>query len=216
MPYLHDIFISYKRETLWTPWTRDHLKRLLTAYLQQELGDAPDIFVDENITVGADWVNQLAMSLAHSKVMIAVFSGDYFGSDWCLHELDLMLGRSLTHMGSSPNGLGLVIPIVVHDGDRIPTQVCRIQPVDLKKYRVACLNETTPLYQDFSIAIGNLAPVVKAAIDLAPSHQDNWFTECSSRFNQVYQAQRDRRRIEPTNFVAKRPTPPLAPPRMIA
>jgi hypothetical protein len=34
MTYQHDVFISYKREANWTPWTRDHFKNLLQSYLQ--------------------------------------------------------------------------------------------------------------------------------------------------------------------------------------
>jgi hypothetical protein len=44
--------------------------------------------------------------------MIALLSKDYFSSDWCVHELDLMMERA--------QGADLIIPIVVHDGDAIP------------------------------------------------------------------------------------------------
>ena len=101
MSYLHDVFISYKREALWTPWTRDHFKTLVQAYLQRELGRSPEIFVDENLDVGEDWVDGLAANLAKSRVLVPIFSGDYFGSDWCLNELDLMLGRSLKYAKSN-------------------------------------------------------------------------------------------------------------------
>ena len=95
MDYQHHIFISYKRERHWTPWVRDHFKELLSSYLHQDLAvERPDIFVDERIDVGADWVDELAEHLATSAVMVAIFSADYFASDWCIHELDLMLGRS--------------------------------------------------------------------------------------------------------------------------
>lgn len=53
MSYAHDVFISYKREARWTAWTRDHFRKLLASYLQQDLGREPEIFVDERIVVGA-------------------------------------------------------------------------------------------------------------------------------------------------------------------
>ena len=112
MIYRHDVFISYRRQLLWTPWTRDHFKVLLTAYLQQELGAPPDVFVDERIEVGADWVDELGTHLACSKAMVAILSRDYFGSPWCLHELDLMLERSL---GAQP----LIVPVIVQDCDNL-------------------------------------------------------------------------------------------------
>lgn len=215
MPYLHDVFISYKRETLWTPWARDHFKRLLNSYLQQELGQEPDIFVDENIKVGADWVNGLATNLAMSKVMVAVFSRDYFGSAWCIHELDLMLGRSLAVQNPRHSDSCLIVPVVVHDGDLIPDKVCRIQPADFKKFRIACVNENTPLYQDFSVAMSVLAPAVKTAIDSAPEYDEKWEVLCKKRFNEIYNSKCNNGVVEPTYFVAKRPPQLLKPPRMI-
>jgi hypothetical protein len=47
-----------------------------------------------------DWVNSLADNLAKSKVVVAVFSGDYFSSPWCIHELDLILERSKACSGA--------------------------------------------------------------------------------------------------------------------
>src|SRR3954454_22733083 len=135
----HDVFISYKREELWTPWVRDHLKSLLRCYLQQDLGRTPDIFADERIEIGADWVKELGAHLASSRVVVAVFSGDYFWSDWCIHELDLTLERC---NAACPNGSPrLIIPTVVHDGELIPPAIKRIQAVDIKKYRIACINK---------------------------------------------------------------------------
>lgn len=119
MSYQNHIFVSYKREELWTPWTRDRLKQLLISYLQPELGgERPEIFVDEFIDIGADYVDTLAEQLATSMALVAIFSGDYFASDWCLHELDLMLDR----IGGRP---GLIFPVVVHDCDSLPAPIDR-------------------------------------------------------------------------------------------
>ena len=118
MSYQHDVFISYRREVQWTSWTRDYLKRELHSYLQQDLGREADIFVDERIVVGADWVDELGEHLARSRLLVAVLSRDYFDSIWCLHELDLMLDRSADHVG-------LFAPVVVHDCDALPDPIGR-------------------------------------------------------------------------------------------
>jgi hypothetical protein len=61
MSYQNDIFISYRREkNAWTPWARDIFKPPLEACLQRELGDPPNIFLDDQIPAGAHFVNHLA------------------------------------------------------------------------------------------------------------------------------------------------------------
>jgi len=156
LPYQHDIFVSYRRQIAWTPWTRDHLKRFLESYLQQELGIPPDIFVDERIIVAADWVNALASHLAQSRIVVAVLSRDYFQSRWCLHELDLILDRN----GGRP---GLFIPLVVHDCENLPDPIARAQPVDFKDFRITDMNRAGQTYEDFSTAVKRLAPMIAEA-----------------------------------------------------
>lgn len=210
MAYEHDIFVSYRREVQWTPWVRDHLKVLLQSYLQQELGSSPDIFVDERIDVGADWVDELGEHLAKSKVVLAVFSRDYFDSCWCVHELDLILARiqSTTLAGSKPR---LIIPTIVHDGELIPVEVKKIQPCDLKKYRIACINKNTADYHEFSVAIGGLAPKIKSAILTAPAFETKWIDECKQRFNEVFVNQD----LGTAQFDWKRPKALLVPPKLV-
>ena len=210
MAYQHDVFISYRRQELWTPWARDHFKKLLEAYLHQELAiKKPDIFIDERIDVGADWVDELGLHLATSKALVVIFSADYFGSDWCLHELDLMLERCKTC------DCKLIIPVIVHDGDLIPVEATRIQAKDFSKYRITHIIETTPMYQEFSQAMKQLAPDVHKAIQAAPDFNDAWVNQCKQRFNDVFQAINNDDKLEPTQFIAKRPASPTTPPRLI-
>jgi hypothetical protein len=56
-----------------------YIKGLLQTYLHDDLGHKPEIFLDERIEVGADWVDELGENLAKSKVVVALFSGSYFG-----------------------------------------------------------------------------------------------------------------------------------------
>lgn len=214
MPYQHDVFISYKRQETWTPWVRDHFKKLLMAYLQQDLGQEPDIFVDERLIVGADWVEGLGTHLAASKVVVAIFSADYFGSDWCLHELDLMLARSMAASIGKPSSVNLIIPVVVHDGDLIPDEVKRILPVDMRKFRIACINDATSDYHEFSKAMGILAPQVAALIQTAPPFEQQWVDAGVKRFNRVFAAANKGKKLNPKNFTVKRQTPPLASPKL--
>lgn len=215
MSYRHDVFISYRRHPEWTRWTRDHFKALLSTYLQPELGVEPDIFVDERIQVGIDWVDELAEHLATSKIMVAIFSGDYFGSDWCLHELDLMLERSTQAAQGKPKHSPLIVPVVVHDGNLIPQEAKRIQPMDLAKYRIAHINRDTTDYHEFSKAIGKLAPDVALQIKSAPPFDSVWESLCRKRFNEIFEAHNKGQKLDPRQFFANRPQPPTAAPKLV-
>jgi TIR domain len=160
MPYQYDVFISYRRDVAWTPWTREHFKGLLQSYLLDDLNHTPEIFLDERIEVGADWVDELGGNLAQSKVVVALFSGSYFDSDWCVHELDLIVERARRFKHDFLPESRLIIPVVGQDGEQIPDPVARIQRADISKFRVAWLNKNAPDYYEFSKAIKELSPPV--------------------------------------------------------
>ena len=177
------MFISYRRQKEWTRWTREHFCNILDAYLTQELSASPAIFADDQIEPGADWPDRLGEGLGRSRILLPIFSRDYFASDWCLHELDLMHGRLMQYPNSR-----LIVPVVVHDGDLIPEEIARIQAPNLSRYRNTDLQRNTPLYEQFSEAVKQIAPSIAAAIQSAPAFQDVWVDDCRSRFNAVYKA----------------------------
>lgn len=213
MSYINDVFISYKRDVAWTPWTREHFKGLLQAYLLDDLGRKPEIFLDERIEVGADWVDALGENLAKSKVVVVLFSGSYFGSDWCVHELDLIVERARQLKGVSPEAR-LIIPVIGHDGDQIPDPVDRIKPADIRKYRVASINKNAPDYYEFDKAIKDLSPAIARAVEIAPAFDDSWIACCKKRFGEVYEASAKGTRLTPTQFTLKKAPPPTAPPQI--
>ena len=63
--------------------------------------------------------------------MVALLSKDYFSSDWCVHELDLMMERA--------SNQDLIIPIVVHDGEVIPDAVRQLQYADFREFAIPVL-----------------------------------------------------------------------------
>jgi len=209
MSYRYDIFVSYRRHPAWTPWTREHIHDLLDTYLTQDLGSRPAIFIDERIEPGADWPNRLGESLAQARVLLPVFSGDYFSSDWCLHELDLMHGRLLHSPGTT-----LIVPVVGHDGDLIPIEIARLQPVDFKEFRNPDLQRRTPRYERFADAVGQLTPHLAQAIRTAPPFDPAWVTECCERFDRVYNAHCGGPDV-PVETLTLKPVPvPVTPPRV--
>lgn len=160
-------------------------------------------------------MDALAEHLATSKIMVAIFSGDYFGSDWCLHELDLMLERSTQAALGKTKHMPLIVPVVVHDGDLIPQEAKRIQPMDLAKYRIAHINRDTIDYHEFSKAMGKLAPDVAAQIRSAPPFDSEWENQCRKRFNEVFEASNNGIKLDPRQFTANRPQPPTVAPKLV-
>jgi hypothetical protein len=207
MPYQNDIFISYRREKYaWTPWARDTFKIALESWLQRELGKPANIFIDEQVPIGTDYVEHLAETLARSKVMVALLSKDYFSSEWCVHELDLMIERA--------KGNDLIIPIVVHDGEVIPDVVARLQYADFKKFANPALSDAGRLYAEFWTAMGQLAPRIGNAIENVPDFEGLWLNRFKKRFSEVYDASLAGRVIPPKQFVLKPLLRPRTPPRL--
>jgi hypothetical protein len=90
MPYQNDVFISYRREeNAWTPWARDTFKKALGSWLQRELAKPANIFIDEQVPVGADYVEHLATMLAQSK-------------EWATHRSDLAVNAACVPRTTAP------------------------------------------------------------------------------------------------------------------
>lgn len=208
--YLHDVFISYRRHREWTPWTREYFRDLLDAYLTQELGRSPAIFIDDRIEPGVDWPLRLGVALGRARILLAVFSRDYFGSEWCLHELDLMHDRLRRFPGTR-----LIIPVIGHDGDLIPIEIGRLQSFDLSAFRNTDLQRRTPRFEQFSDSVRNLAPHVADAIGSAPPFDPAWLNECQTRFDRVYQAHCGGSGVAVETLTLKPMPYPAVPPRVI-
>lgn len=207
MSYEYDIFISYRREkNAWTPWARDIFKRALESCLQRELGDPAEVFIDDQTPIGANYVDHLAKALGKSKVMVALLSKDYFSSDWCVHELDLMMERA--------SGRNLIIPIVVHDGEIIPDAIGQLQYADFKEFAIPGLHDAGPLHARFWAAMVAVAPRISNAIENSPPFDDKWIPCIRQRLLQVYNASAAGSRLPPSQFLLKPSLPPKTPPRL--
>jgi TIR domain len=203
MTYKHDVFISYRRDqSTWTSWIDKIFKHDLEACLQQDFSDV-QVFLDKKIPVGENYVQSLAKTLAASKVMIAILSRAYFQSDWCVHELDLMMVRG-----------GVVFPVIIHDGNFIPDDVTKLQNVDFTIYANPALSGNTPLYAEFWKELKAVAQHIANAIDTAPAFEARWESDFQKRLNEVFTAHTRKRRIPPTKFKLKRDSWQRKPPRL--
>ncbi len=125
-----------------------------------------------------------------------------------------MLERSTQAAQGEPKYTPLIVPIVVHDGESIPQQVKRIQPIDLAKFRIAHINRDTTDYHEFSKAMAKLAPDVAALIKLAPLFDPNWEPRYRERFKEVFEKANNGMTLDPQQFTADRPKPPMTPPKL--
>lgn len=134
--YIYHAFISYSRSGVAAEWLHNHFLPVLIDCLTNELPEQPELFVDAQIDVGADWPLNLVDALHHSCYMIALWTPPYFRSTWCVAEWNTMRQRE-RHLGlhTSANTAGLIYPIVLGDGDSFPLDARRTQQQrDLKQY----------------------------------------------------------------------------------
>jgi hypothetical protein len=133
MAYRYDIFISYKRHPETLGWIKTHFEPLLSNSAEMALGYNPAIFVHEvnqQIPAGAIWPQFLGEELGASKVLVALWTGTFFNSAWCMKEMSHMLSRE----GERGPGrkYALVIPAIIHDGEELPQSLTFIQSMDIK------------------------------------------------------------------------------------
>jgi len=183
---------------------------MLEAHLFNDLGRNVDIFIDQRLVVGRDWVDELAIELARSKIVVALFSRPYFDSDWCVHELDLMIERA-------GGKVGLFFPIVVHDCDSLPSPLSRSAWAEMKcHYRVSMIRDT-PAYGAFDDAIRELSPSVASMIQNVERNapfQQQWEDVAKQRFNEVFSKQENDSQLRPRHINPKPSNPFPAPPRL--
>ncbi|MEJ2419771.1 MAG: toll/interleukin-1 receptor domain-containing protein, partial [Exilibacterium sp.] len=178
MSYKHDIFISYKRHPETLKWIEAHLLPLLDLHVGLELGRDPNIYVHEikgQIKAGTVWPVELGEELGASRTLIALWSKPYLSSTWCVEEFSLMLSREkAVGARTLANKYGLVVPIVVHDGENIPSDLGAVQMLDIKAYYNPRMRRDSEKAEALSDVIGTHAQGLAGAIENAPPWQANW------------------------------------------
>ncbi len=180
MPYEFDVFISYKRdagsETL--GWIERHFVPLLSLHVGQELGgDGLKIFVDKQVEVGASWPEEIGRKLGRSKILIALWSKNYFDSKWCTLELALMLARE-----KSTRVQGLIVPAVIHDGKEFPAPVANIQKFEIQNCFNTRMTKDSKRAEELEDALKQHAPAIAAAIEKAPRYRRDWADTAADAF----------------------------------
>ncbi|MBC6417354.1 MAG: toll/interleukin-1 receptor domain-containing protein [Prochloron sp. SP5CPC1] len=102
MTYKYDLFLSYRNYGRWRDWIESHFLPNLKQYLGEDLGHSmvdpqtsqPKIFYDKNnLSGGQRWPKELKRAVLSSRVLVPLFSRQYFGSPSCRKELAYMLAK---------------------------------------------------------------------------------------------------------------------------
>ena len=159
-----------------------HFFPIFSHWLNDELGEAK-IFVDQRMETGMKWPVKLVRSLATSRVIVPLFSQNYFTSDWCTAELGHMLAREAAcGVGTPDVPLGLIVPAIISDSTNLPREVAEIQAVDLHAYSDPFIAESGITRELLSASVRAWIPDVVNAIEAAPEHDPSWYRLSASAF----------------------------------
>lgn len=177
--YLHDVFISYTRSDVITPWVIKYLYPQLKSYMDQNLGgQRAKIYMDQlNIEGGERWPQALRDALLTSKCLVPVLSGEYFSRPWCLSEWKNFVDREKM-LGLDITSESLIIPVVWNDGEWFLEEVEQYQlKFDFKNCRSSSpYFEKSDKYFVFEEKIESLAEAVARKVREAPEFNHRWPT----------------------------------------
>jgi TIR domain len=187
--YKYDVYISYRRANAWPKFVDSIFMPMFRHWLQSEIGHPPSIFVDvDDIETGEPWPYRLAASLSLSKVMVCLWSTEYFASRWCQAELGQMLARrELTKTDSGP--LPLILAAVIHGGENISPHLSNVGRINIQEYANPWLAPGSPRSEALSQRIREFAAEVSQALQKAPAFDPAWRDIEGARFVELFSRQ---------------------------
>lgn len=171
MEYEYHVFLSYRRYGRWPEWTKKIFVPIFTHWLGEELGENVEIFFDEDMETGVTWPPRLVQALARSRILVPLFSRQYFNSSWCRLEFSYMLARE-KYLGlrTAEQPSGLIIPAIIHDGNDLPRVARWIQAARLEEYSNAFMLLESENATALSALIKRWVPDIVRAIRRAPPY----------------------------------------------
>jgi len=169
MPYVYDVFLSYKRGTVISRWLTEHFLPLFRDRLGEEVADKCNrdlegIFLDDDdVPVGTKISERVRLGITTSRCVVALWSPRYFRSDYCNIEW-----RSFEQRGDQYNK-DLVVPAIVSQGANLPDAARDRKWVDLSTYTIIGAGfAATERYVEFQDVVRGFAKAVAAVIASAP------------------------------------------------
>ena len=118
MSYEFDIFVSYRRTDTIGKWVKNHLVPKLQSRLNEVSPSDIRIFCDFNMADGLNFPAELKRQIKASKLLLGIWSANYFRSEWCMAEWESFRERQ-KQLGlfTEDHTQGLIYPIRYSDGD---------------------------------------------------------------------------------------------------
>jgi hypothetical protein len=121
MGYEHDIFISYRRTNTQGQWVANHFVPRLQARLNENAPDSVRVYWDGLMDDGVKFPEELKSRIRTSRLLLPVWSADYFRSSWCMAEWQSFRRREeALGLFLRRHPQGLIYPIRYADGDYFP------------------------------------------------------------------------------------------------
>ncbi len=188
MGYKYDVFLSYRRHGEWPLWVQDNFLPIFKTWLSLELGYVR-IFADVHPESSAKWPLELAEALASSKVLVPLFSKQYFHSHWCQMELAHMLAREAMFSFKTINkSQRLIFPATIYSGAKLPSYVSDLSSVQLQEFTNIRMAKDSPTAEQLSLRIRDWVPDIGFAIECAPSFEPNWPNIAVDEFLELFNA----------------------------
>lgn len=178
MGYQYDIFVSYRHGQI-NDWLKHIFLPTFKNHLEMAIGREPKIYWDDQIRVGDSWKLNLYKSLALSRCLLSFWHPEYFKSEWCIKEFMIMKHRErIEKYRTMSNPNGLILGILVGDGEYLPKFANQIQYLDCRDYYYSGLAfKETRLFVEFEEKIKKQwAPQIGQAIKKAPEWKKTYLS----------------------------------------
>jgi TIR domain-containing protein len=196
LTYKYEVFLSYRRINEWPAFVEKTFLPMLKHWLQEELDGSLEIFYDaDRLETGEAWPQALAEALATSKLMVCLWSRQYFSSDWCKAELSHMLARRKLTAKSDGQQPPLIIATVIHDGESIPHQLADIQRFNIQEYSNPWLGKGTKKEEELSDHIRRLARHAGHALTKVPEYDPAWPKLATDEFAALFAARHEQSKV---------------------
>ncbi|HEX6358215.1 toll/interleukin-1 receptor domain-containing protein [Actinophytocola sp.] len=174
--YEFDVFLSYSRKGSSPAWVHNHFLPKLRACLTDEIGHEPTVFVDQEMESGTVWPSRLEQVLTRSKILVSIYSAQYFQSKWCQAEWESMAERErLLGLASPELTQGLILPVLYSDSQNFPEYGLDRMWHDMKGLDVPELMFQQSLdWLEFHRRMRVIAADVEQLLNGAPPWQPDW------------------------------------------
>ena len=139
MPYINDVFISYKRGKINEQWLNEIFLPLFSDNLNNVLPHDPKIFVDTTgLTPGVNYNDELFVNLFYSKCIVSIWSPPYFRkSEWCIKEfLTMKYRQEIFQLNPLTNPRTLIWSVLYREMETIPKIAAGLHYLDYTEFNL--------------------------------------------------------------------------------